>query len=374
MLRKILWGIGAVVALFVAIGALFYFDRPLMLAAMFKPWHAFDASKLPPAPDYTKDDAWAALPGVPSNADIVPPDSGAADNQAKAGVDVFFIHPTTYLSKNGWNAPYDEGGKTREQLESGVLRFQASAFNGCCRIFAPRYRQATLYSFVTEGEEGYPSFEVAYQDVARAFDEFIAHRNSGRPFIIASHSQGSLHGMRLIAEKIVGTPLEKRFVAAYLIGSSAVRDSGTPGLVPCATPTQTGCYINWNSVLDTKSRGNWTEQGISWIDGRYQRLHGRTIACVNPLTWTLDGEADASTNLGGMPFAKPDAPVSAPEKALTGARCEGGLLVVSPANDAFNFGSWGGDFHIYDYNLFYMNIRANLAARAGQFLKSLGAQ
>ncbi len=369
MLRKVLWVLVGLVVIVLVIGATFYFDRPLLNAALFKPWHSFDAATLSPAPDYTHDDAWAALPDRRDNADVVPPGSGATDNQAAAQVDVFFIHPTTYLSKGGWNAAYDEGGLTRIQLENGVLRFQASAFNGCCRVFAPRYRQVTLYAFLAAGDEGYPAFDVAYADVARAFDEFIAHRNNGRPFIIASHSQGSLHGMRLVAEKIIGTPLQKRFIAAYLVGSASARDIGIPGFTPCATPVQTGCYINWNSVQNTKARGNWTERGISWIGGRYQRLQGRPLTCVNPLIWTLDGKADASANLGGMPFAKPDAPVGMPIKNLTGADCENGLLVVSPPA-VVNFGSWGGDYHIYDYNLFYMNIRANLDQRIAGFLKS----
>jgi hypothetical protein len=371
MLKKILWGVAALVGLVVVAGAVLYLDKPLQLVVFLKPWHGFSADTAPPAPDYTKDDAWAALPDRRDNADVVPAGSSVTDNQAAAKVDVFFIHPTTYYSKAGWSARYDEPGATMELLENGVLRFQASVFNGCCRIFAPRYRQATLYSFMGKGDTEKAALDFAYRDVVRAFDDFVAHRNDGRPFIIAAHSQGSLHAMRLLKEKIAGTPLAKRFIAAYIMGSAMPRNADIPGIGPCATPTQTSCYINWNSVRDVKDRQGWTQTGTMWVDGSYQLMAGRPNTCVNPLTWTLDGGAPDSANLGSLPFVDKAAPFPAARPGLTGAKCEGGLLVVSPPTDdvGFTFGVMNGDYHIYDYNLFYMNIRANLTERVAAFLK-----
>ena len=42
--------------------------------------------------------------------------------------------------------------------------------------------------------------------------------NSGRPFFIAGHSQGALHGQRLVHEYISLNPNRQKFIAAYLIG------------------------------------------------------------------------------------------------------------------------------------------------------------
>ena len=370
MLKKILAAAGVLVALLIIAGGVLYFDKPLRFVVMLKPWSSFDPASAPPAPDYTNDDTWAALPDREDNADVVPPDSGASDNQATAAVDVFFIHPTTYYKKNGWNAAYDEGGQTLDVLQSGVLRFQASAFNGSARVFAPRYRQATLYSFFGKSDEEKAALDFAYQDVARAFDDFIAHRNNNRPFIIAAHSQGSLHGMRLLKEKISGTPLAKRFIAAYLIGSSLSRDANIPGIAPCASASETSCYLNWNSVRDAVDRKGWTETGTTWSDGKYHLAAGAPNTCVNPLTWTLDSTAPVSANMGGLPFVDSSAAFPAVITSLTGATCETGMLVVSPPTDSigFTFGVNNGDYHIYDYNLFYMNIRANVATRVAAFL------
>src|SRR4029079_313076 len=96
------------------------------------------------APDYSLTASWAALPDREDAADVVP--SGAAqDRQSSAEVDVFFVHPTTFFGTTGWNQALDDSS-TNQLTDMFVLRGQAAVFNGCCKIYAPRYRQATIYS------------------------------------------------------------------------------------------------------------------------------------------------------------------------------------------------------------------------------------
>jgi hypothetical protein len=121
--------------------------RVCFVAALLAAAAAHAADGTPPPPDYADAAAWAAWPGRASGADGIPPglEHDALSDDSKA--DVFFIHPTTYLSGASANARYDEPGGTTTRIDSGVLRFQASAFNACCRIFAPHYRQAALAAF-----------------------------------------------------------------------------------------------------------------------------------------------------------------------------------------------------------------------------------
>jgi hypothetical protein len=197
---------------------------------MSSPDQPFSAATAPPAPDYALPGAWAAWPGRPSKADAVPAGASAAIDPTKAGADVFFIHPTTYLANQKWNAAYDEPGRASQGVDTGVLANQASVFNACCRIYAPRYRQATFIAFIKDTPDGEAAIDLGYQDVLRAFDYYIAHENHGRPFIIASHSQGSLHALRLLQERVVGTPLAKRLVAAYVVGGFTPTDIEAAGL------------------------------------------------------------------------------------------------------------------------------------------------
>ncbi len=77
----------------------------------------------PPAPDYSKPESWAVWPGRPSSADIIPSGiDGAIIKDPK--VDVFFIHPTTFLDNSAWNAGYDAAGFTGTQLDQ----------EACCAI------------------------------------------------------------------------------------------------------------------------------------------------------------------------------------------------------------------------------------------------
>lgn len=371
MLKKILYGIAGLVVIG-AIGALTLYLNPKVAQWVFlKPWAAFDVANVPPAPDYAQSDTWAALPTTQDNADVVPPESGAVDRQAEAVVDVFFVHPTTYYQKDMWNARYDEPDETMQFLDDGVLRHQAAVFNGSARVYAPRYRQATLYAFMGEEPDAYSALEFAYGDVERAFDYYIENLNDGRPFILASHSQGSLHGMKLLQDKIAGTNLANRMVAAYIVGFSIPEELGAEGVGPCREAHTTGCYLNWNSVSAEADNRGWKETTKIWIDGKLQLIAGRKIACVNPITGSLGGSADASANLGAQPFADSEEAVRAVRAEATGASCNDGMLIVAPPSDddGFTYGTFGEDFHIYDYNLFHMNMRADISRRVDAFWK-----
>ena len=372
MLKKTLWGVVGI-SVFAATMAIFlYLNKPAQYYVLLKPWSGFDEAYAPDEPDYASADAWAALPERADKADVVPAGTGLIDNQANADVDVFFIHPTTYYGKAGWNARYDEPGFSLDRLESGVLRYQASVFNGCCRIFAPRYRQATVYAFIGKGDDEHAALDLAYRDILRAFENFIGERNDGRPFIVAGHSQGGLHGSRLLQERIAGTPLADRMVAAYLIGSVLPEDLGVGGIKPCNGPEATGCTVNWNSMNASAPRRGWVDECTTWINGAYRMIGGASLACVNPLNWLVGSAANASENLGSLPFVDSDEAFPAPRPALTGAACDDGVLLVTIDENepGFTMGVRSGDYHIYDYNLFYMNMRANLDARVAAFFKA----
>jgi hypothetical protein len=254
-------------------------------------------------------------------------------------------------------------------LSDGVLPYQAGAFNGCCRIYAPRYRQAVLASFFADTPDTEGALDLAYSDVLRAFDYYIAHENHGRPFFIVAHSQGSLHAMRLVQERVLGAPLAKQLVAVYAVGSFLPADLAAKGLPACRSADQSGCAIDWNSVTaDGAAKRN--RQGLIWLDGRYQPAAGRQVVCVNPLNGRADAQAPASDNLGALP-PSPGQAFADPIAGKIGAACVDGLLQIEIAPDVFwrfnNLATAGGVFHVLDYNLFYMNIRRDAGRRLAAY-------
>jgi hypothetical protein len=327
---------------------------------------------VPPAPDYAHADTWAAWPGRTSGADSVAPGLPDASVPEDAKVDVFFIHPTTYLTGSEPNARFDEPGLTSSQIEHGALRYQASAFNACCRIYAPHYRQATISAFLTGDDvQAVAAFELAYADVLRAFDYYLQHENHGRPFIIASHSQGSLHAMRLLQERIARRPLQQQLVVAYAIGYDIPEDIERTGLPVCRSATQTGCLVDWNTVKQGISDSTRASHHLIWLDGRYQHFDDRSLVCVNPLNWELGGTARAELNLGALPAVRASEALLPAVPQLTGASCESGLLRVSiPLRQRHGFSNVmtvAGSYHVFDYNIFYTNIRVNVRERISAF-------
>src|ERR1044071_1825505 len=109
--------------------------------ACIKPTKDFSRYTPPPAPDYSLQKNWAALPTMKYSADAVPYGSNLKNGQADAKVDVFYIHPTMYYKVKSWNADLDDK-RTNRLVDIYPIRQQASVFNESCKVYAPRYRQA----------------------------------------------------------------------------------------------------------------------------------------------------------------------------------------------------------------------------------------
>lgn len=170
--------------------------------------------------DYSKIENWAASPYKSDYSDFVP---GCLKNSAEEEkpADVFFIHPTSYFAEEdtaSWNARLSDSIVNTETDTKSIL-FQASAYNGSCRVFAPCYRQANMEAFYhMETSRAIDAFNLAYNDVKTAFEYYLKNENKNRPIVIASHSQGTLHAIRLLKEFFDGKPLQKQLVCAYIPG------------------------------------------------------------------------------------------------------------------------------------------------------------
>ncbi len=325
----------------------------------FFPRGDFALAEAPAEPDYSQAGNWAALPDREDHADVVPPNSGATDQQAAAEVDVFFLYPTTYLIGSDWNAATDNGF-TNWITDRGIMRQQASAFNGAAKVYAPRYRQVSLGGQIQseKPEQKEQALAVAYGDTERAFDYYLEHYNQGRPFFIASHSQGTTHAKELVKYLFDRYPeASQRLIAAYLVGNTVPASELSSVLDVCADAEQTGCFLSWNAMVTGGDPSHWQEKG--------------TPLCVNPLSWKYDsGAMPAESNLGAIPITGQTF-LKAPHKHLTGARCEDGMLWIDePQQRGYGMAVFpGGSYHAYDYNLFYMSIRENVKARTEAFLR-----
>jgi hypothetical protein len=304
-------------------------------------------------PDYSKLHYWAASPFKVDSSDRIP--DFLKEEIRNLQADVFFVHPTSFFGEAAtvaWNANLKDTVVNNETDTRSVL-FQATVFNGSCRVYAPRYRQANMKAFYVFGTpSASQAFDLAYSDIRNAFLYFLKHLNNNRPIIIASHSQGSLHAIRLLQEFFDGKSLQKRLVCAYVIGYQIKKDAFKK--LPLGNhANQTGCYVGWRSYAKGEiPKGVTAENGNS--------------VCVNPLTWTTSLlPASTELHLGMMNGFNTLIPHTASTEIEPSAK----ILWVDIQGILDEKKVRLKNLHIYDYNLFWMNIRQNVKLRIDAFLK-----
>jgi hypothetical protein len=404
--RRFLYIIAALVVLAIAGAFAYRIFAPHLMRAAFVPDVSFADSPKSPATFYDRADAWLARPGIP--ADVVRWTPEGYSPAPKPAVAVFYVHPTTYLKGDRWNAPIALTGDPRFR-QTVFLKSQASVFNGIGEVWAPKYRQATFGAFLSLGEpDSAKSFAVAYSDVEKAFELFLRDIPPGQKIILAGHSQGSLHLVSLLAQKIAGTPVADRIVAAYLIGWPISIESDLPklGLKPCETPEETRCIIAFQSYAEPAQPESifdpfYTTTGLTGAPRA-----GTHLLCVNPLTGapdlpptgdapetaatdetphrsslaaeasplpveTMDG-ADVSDpygtarNLGTLIPVDETYSSATLEAGLVGAKCsDKGYLSIGekPPEGLRSYVLPGNNYHVYDYALFWTNLRTDVERR-----------
>lgn len=359
----------AALIILVLAGALAYrlFERQLMELA-FVPSADFQDVPMPAGANYSQATLWIARPDIAGNPALWTPQGFTPTSSPR--VSVFFIHPTSFLERSAWNAPLDhEDSQTRAAL---FVRSQASAFNSIGAIWAPKYRQATFGAFLTNADNARRAFDFAYRDVLAAYEVFLRQAPADRPIILAAHSQGSLHLMRLLQERVRGAPEANRIVAAYVVGWPVSETADLPAmpLPACERPDQARCLLSWQSFAEPADTSQVTEvYDASAGPGGVSRS-GSAMLCVNPLTGTRGGTAPPAGNAGTL---VPNEDFSNAEfrRGAVGARCgERGFLLLGAQDLLPDMGAYvlpGNNYHVYDYALFWANIRADAERRVAAF-------
>jgi len=307
-------------------------------------------------PDYSNATNWLALPSSP---DAKP-------------VDVFFLYPTAY-QQSSQSDPIVcsiDNPQMQAGAKSAFAR-TATAFETEANIYAPWYEQAAIQVLAMPFDQqqsivgGQPT-----SDAIAAFDYYIQHYNKGKPFILASHSQGSNIMVNLLADYMKDHPdVYKRMIAAYVPGYSITPQylQQNPELKFATGPDDTGVLISYNTVSPTNSAPDPVV------------LPGAMV--INPITWTTDQTpATAAQNLGSLGVDSQgnvllDAQGN-PQKVLNYAdatidTAKGELIcstvdqsTLAPGNQMVA----SGIYHSYDYPFYYFDLRDNAAKRIARFL------
>lgn len=352
--KRTVAAVGLLIVMVLAAGAFVWRDDILRTALDPKvPFQTYDP---PPAPDYASRSAWALMPTRP-----------AQPGRKAPPADIFFVSPTTYDGGEHWNAPIDDVRSDR-LFRRVMAPNYAGPFVRVGRLFAPRYRQASLYTLLTLRDDAREARRFAYGDVAAAFRHYLANYNQGRPFVIVGVEQGGTLAARLLAEEVAADPaVRARLVGAYLIETVVPADA--PPIPPCQRPGQPGCLAAWASAYerDAERAQAILDRSLVWQGDHLVNLQGRRPLCFNPLLGAVTGaEAPArlsqgAANATGLEWGARPAFLT----RQVSAQCEEGILRVSrPRSGTLKpTGSWADRRKAPPYNLFYADLEADAQAR-----------
>ncbi|GJL94404.1 MAG: hypothetical protein DHS20C05_08090 [Hyphococcus sp.] len=317
----------------------------------------------PPPPNYGARGAWALWPS-----------SQQEKEEGEVGVDVFYIHSTTYSSRKHWNAPIamDRADKT---LRDVAAPNQAGPFMNVGDLYGPRYRQATLFASFTHKYDGIAAHELAYQDIKKSFEHFLKIRNPDNAIILTGYEQGGLHALGLLQEYFAKDDmLRKHLVAAYVINAPtplSLFDNALKTIPPCRTAADIRCvvaYIDIQPGFDDEE-DRFTKRSLIWEEnGALESVTQTPLLCVNPLSWSVSDELiDAEKHIGAASATGLRMSETPPAIAhVTSAQCKNGLLLVdAPSQSFLKRRRWFGDhWRPQDFNLFYHDLAADAVRRS----------
>ena len=339
--------------------AIAWYYRDDLFQTIYDPGEPFQTYTPPTAPDYKSAEGWL----IRKEAD------NGATNAENPG-DVFVIAPTIYLGGNHWNAPIDDV-RVQRNYERVVLPNYVLPYSLAGRISAPIYRQASLYSFLTNREDAQAAQEFAYQDIRRAFEVFLAESPPERPVVLVGHGQGGLHAQRLLAE-FNESKLAEKLAVAYIIDHPLMVETietEFPNFPPCADVKDSGCVVAFGAFMPQESvrAQMFVGKTMVWDKGELKSVNGRPLVCVNPLLWNQSTDfAPARLHLGGVAAEGLDAEtIPAPSPKQTSAQCMDGILSIDkPKQQSLRRPSrFGGKFRTPESNLFYEDLRVDATRR-----------
>ena len=314
-------------------------------------YNTYDFDKSPEIvkPNYNDKDSWAVLPeNIPDEISIFNID----ENKKEA--DVFYIYPTLIDSKNQreWNSDiWNED--IRNDVINRPVKYQASAWLDAGNLYVPYYRQAHIRVFNDKFRvDGDKALNLAYNDIKEAFTYYLENFNNDKPFIIASHSQGTVHAKRLISEFIDGKELQKKLIAAYLVGIKVFEDE-FKNIKPMNSPDETGGFVTWNTFKFNKyprkdNYENWFKGGVT----------------TNPITWDDSKETKKDLHKGLLYRDLKIFSQNIDIKLIDGIvwssipNVPGKILLQTVRS-----------YHFADINLFWVDIRENAKLRVDQWFK-----
>lgn len=169
----------------------------------------------------------------------------------RPAIDCFYVYPTVSDQKTTLaNFKIDPA-------ERSIALYQVARYSLYCRVFAPMYRQVTLTALLNGNRETPADLKTPVNDVHKALQDYLAHYNHGRGFVLIGHSQGASVLREVVASDVDNKPaVRHRLLSAILLGGNVLvkRGSDVGGdfkhIRACHSAQQLSCVVAF-STFDT---------------------------------------------------------------------------------------------------------------------------
>jgi hypothetical protein len=132
-------------------------------------------------------------------------------------------------------------------------------------------------------------------------------------------------------------------MAAYLIGMPIQKNALSPYCAPCKEATDVGCFMSWRTF------------GKDF----YPAVADDSIACTNPISWSSTVRKNPLELHQGILFGT--GKIKNPQSLAV--EISRGTLQVKELTMPWSFFYRWKNYHVGDYNLFWLNIQSNFAVR-----------
>ncbi len=150
---------------------------------------------------------------------------------------------------------------------------------------------------------------------------------------------------------------------------SVVADLPEMGLPACAGPDDTGCIMAWQSFAEPAEYDRIVKIYSATTGFNGQSRKDTAMLCTNPLNGGAEASAAMDANLGTL---KPDDKLEQGELVVGAvpARCDDtGFLLIGDPPEVGPYVLPGNNYHVYDFPLFWANVRADALGRLQKFLQ-----
>ena len=279
--------------------------------------------------------------------------------------DVFFIAPACTTGDDDNLYWKDFTNQKYYDKFVGSINMHKDMYDQNARFYSPLYHEAFIEAFLKDEDTKNEILDSAYEDVKKAFECYLDLYNDNRPILLAGFSEGSYMAVRLYEDYFNNWKMQNKLIACYAIGYcfDIEEMSKYPYVKFAKGEDDLGVVITYSSEAE-------------YIDDSFIVHKDKKTYSINPLNWKTDSTpADKSLNKGAC-FLDTKGNVTSEIPNLTGAYIDetrGTLKVtdVSAEDYPAHIKSLKeGEYHSYDTQFFYNNLKDNVSLRVEKYLNN----